>query len=239
MDPIWYFLIVIILVTLTQIIEIYAYFVKGAASAAKGRQLIGLANWIQYFARILYVIVLLLLTFIFEVLNYSSLIIPSVAFAFFLSFIFSICLCLSNKALYGLQLLLQPLIRYTYPELINMEITVDQSKIKFNKTFYLSLLTSFLIGIAFIVPFYLAHKFPEYRMMATYSGQFLNFFATAIIFSIIEPKMYIELDSSDSNLNTENGLNYVVCSSAISIINAKILSQIMIVIAVILLVINE
>jgi hypothetical protein len=56
-----------------------------------------------------------------------------------------------------------------------------------------------MLGVALVLPFVVAIKYPDFRMMATYLGQFVNFFATALTFSYIEPRLFSELDDSQNN----------------------------------------
>lgn len=210
------FLIVVCIVS-CQVLEVYAYFIKGTTSNIYNRQLVGLANWIQYVARINYVFVLFLISYTFEVLNMGTTALKLISLSFFLAFTVSFLMILNIKARLLVKKLIFPLVYFSYRELIDFSVNFQVHNVKPSKPMWISLLSSTLLGLAFILPFILASKFPEYRMMATYSGQFLNFLASAIIFSMLEPIMYKELDKEKNN--------GIVCQSASSIILAKLISQ--------------
>lgn len=207
----------ILLIILCQVLEVYAYFIKGMNSGIYGRQLVGLANWIQYVARINYVFVLFLISYSFEVLGVGSHILEVISISFFTSFVISISLIYFKSPRNLIHKLLYFLIRYTYRDLVKISINFDKNAINLSWSMFTSFISSMLLGLAFIMPFVLAEKYPDYRMMAIYSGQALNFLASAIIFSMLEPRMYKELDS-----NVTEG---VVCSTASGIIAAKSFSQ--------------
>lgn len=219
---------IVICIVICQVLEVYAYFLKGMTNDKYSRQLVGLANWIQYVARINYVIVLFLISYSFEVLDMGTRALQLITFSFFISFITSTSLIIFKKPRVLLHYLLTPLIYFAYKELIKVSVDLDKKQITFNKSMVISFIASLLLGFAFVLPFILAERFPEYRMMATYSGQFLNFFASAIIFSMLEPIMYKELDTKS--------VPGIICESATGVIISKTFAQLFLAILIFILI---
>lgn len=219
------YVIVLLMVCMSQLLEIYAYLLKGVKTKGVGRQLIGLANWIQYVARIMYVFVLLVLSYMFEVVGLGDEILKVILVSFVISFILSIMLCIVSSFRSMFRVSLIPLTVFTYPSLKNLSIELNNKTTVLNFEFFLSLFSSWLIGLAFVLPFTIAAKFPELRMMATYSGQVLNFIATAIVFSKIEPRIFKELDYEEAENNE-------VCCAAVSVIITKIIAQFLVAVSV-------
>lgn len=219
---------IVICIVICQVLEVYAYFLKGMTNDKYSRQLVGLANWIQYVARINYVIVLFLISYSFEVLDMGTRALQLITFSFFISFIMSTSLIIFKKPRVLLHYLLTPLIYFAYKELIKVSVDLDKKQITFNKSMVISFIASLLLGFAFVLPFILAERFPEYRMMATYSGQFLNFFASAIIFSMLEPIMYKELDTKS--------VPGIICESATGVIISKTVAQLFLAILIFILI---
>lgn len=211
-------LITTLCIVICQLLESYAYYLKGTNHPDFNRQLVGLANWVQYVARINYVIVLFLLSYTFEVLNNSSEAIHSIVIGFAISFVLSLTVLLSSRFRRVLNFFLSPLIYFTYKDLISFSVGISFSDFKFRKSFFISLISSILLGVAFVLPFLLASNYPSYRMMATYSGQFVNFFATAMTIAMLEPIIYKELDKGFYDGH--------ICNSAKNVILAKMSSQI-------------
>ncbi|PKH05308.1 hypothetical protein [Moritella sp. Urea-trap-13] len=221
-------ILVFFLISISQVIEMHAYTLKGVHSEIYARQFLGLANWMQYLARIIYVFVLMLLSFMFEFLNLGDGILPLVMGAFVFSFILSILFFTYQSFRDKIVFLLRPVAAFSYPELKNMKINVTINDASFDRVFFYTVFSTWLIGLAFILPFFIAIRYPEFRMMATYTGQALNFVATAVIFSRIEPKIFQELDQT-----VFSGDN--VCSSIQSLLKARMYAQLFIVTTIFLM----
>lgn len=215
------FISIFILINVCQVIEVYAYIIKGSQSESSGRQLIGLANLMQYVARIAYVIVLLCLSLAFEVYNARFEILLIIVLSFSMSAVVSYFLSCSLSFQCFFNKLISPFSKYSYPNVVVPCVIVKMSNVKIDRHFLLAFFSSILLGLAFVLPFVVASTYPNYRMIATYSGQFLNFFATAIIFSSIEPKIFSELDNKKFNESSK------LCDSAISTVYAKVSSQVL------------
>jgi hypothetical protein len=212
--------VILICIVMCQTFEVYAYFLKGTNDVKYNRQLVGLANWIQYVARINYVLVLFLLSYSFEVLGTGAEILSVIGYAFLFSFCITVTLVYLDKFRRIIHVALRPLIYFTYRDLCHINVSFEFSYVKVNKAMVISFISSMLLGLAFVLPFIMAKLYPDYRMMATYSGQILNFAASAIIFSMLEPIMFKELD--------KQCFNGLVCPTASSVIVAKSLSQLLI-----------
>lgn len=198
-----------IAIVLCNTIEAYAYIIKGYVLKGSARKSIGLASWIQYCARILYVFVLLFLSALFEFYGYTLQILNLILYSMMASVLSVGLVLFSSYYRTIIRLMLYPLVKLSYPDLVNEKFDIGQCKLQINnRVFFISFSCSFLLGCALITPFFIAINHPEYRMMATYFGQFLNFFATALTFSYIEPKLFYELDGSmieDKNLSAIGG----------------------------------
>ena len=218
----------VLFIVLMQLTEIYAVFIKGLNVTVGVRQVLALANIIQYAARIMYLAALVGLTTLFEVHHLSTEILWLLLLGFTLGGLASLLLCVSGRIKRLVDLLFMPIVNFSFPDLKdifsqprpNQSIFVlENTK---TKVFLFTAISSTLIGAAAILPFCFAIIAPEYRMLATYSGQILNFSATTLIFMLVEPHLFRHLDDSK---NDAPGL----CKTAEEIIFAKMVSQILLV----------
>ncbi len=207
-------------ILLCNVVESYAYIIKGYILKGNERKTIGLASWIQYCARILYVFVLLFLSALYEFFGFRQQILYLLLWSTMISLVAVGCVFYSIRFRYFVNLIVRPLVKFTYPDLIKERFPINVSNFSIKtKIFVVSFVSSFMLGMALILPFVVAIKYPEYRMMATYIGQFINFFATALTFSYIEPKLFSELDSCTNNTSdfSEIGKN-ILYSKFLSLI---------------------
>lgn len=212
-----YFVFVSILVIASQLLEIYSYILKGIKIDGYSRQLIGYAGFIHYFGRIIYVVVLMILSYLFEVENVRSDMNYIFLFSFLTSLAFVFCVLNNNDIYYFFQRFVRLLSFFSYRNIKEPKFHKVEFSITCNRVFIFSYFSSFCITLAFVAPFIAAQIYPEYRMLATYSGQAMNFAATAIVLAVIEPVLFNELDSQKKEFN---GMS----ETAVLIINAKICS---------------
>lgn len=216
-----------------QTIEIYTVFIKGLNETVGVRQILALANIIQYAARIMYLFALFGLTLLFEVKHLTTEILWILLAGFALGGIGSIAICISAAAKRAMDLFFLPIVKFSFPDLkpifqkSQSRQTIFETRNFTTKVFFSANLSSTLIGAAAILPFCIAMITPEYRMLATYSGQILNFTATTVLFLFVEPSLFKHLDNAS---NEEPG----ICQTAKEIICAKMVSQVFLVLGIIL-----
>lgn len=221
----------VLFIALMQLIEIYTVFIKGLNGTVGVRQVLALANIIQYAARIMYLAALVGLTILFEVYHLSTEILWLLLLGFTLGGLASLLLCVSGRIKRLVDLLFLPIVNYSFPGLKSIFAQPRQNQSFFvlentkTKVFLFAAISSTVIGAAAILPFCFAMIAPEYRMLATYSGQILNFSATTLLFLVVEPHLFRHLDDSK---NDAPGL----CKTAEEIILAKMVSQVLLVFAI-------
>ncbi len=198
--------------------DLYSQFIRANVTAKKTNQLIGKSNWVQYQARIVTMISVVLLTYCFErdIININILELLSVAFLIsgFVGLSYVKLKTIFNVFNYFLELPTYLTFKKFYGEKY-----YNFTKLKINKIFFYSLFVNCMINMAIVLPFVLAENNPEIRMTAVYIGQLLNFLASIINFNLIEPAFYKALDAqSEGNITTQIISSKIVSSPIISII---------------------
>lgn len=206
---------IISILTLALLFDLYSQFIRANISIKGTSQLIGKSNWVQYQARILTMISVVLLTYCYEknIINFN--INNLLAIAFLISSLFGI-LYVKNNIIFNIaNYILDTPTYLTFKKLYNQKYSI-KIKIKIDKIFIYSLVVNIAINCAIVIPFILAERNPEMRMTSAYVGQLLNFFGSIINFNLIEPAFYRALDGKSEQ---------VIASQ---IIYSKILSNILV-----------
>ena len=215
-------------IAIMQIVEIYVIFIKGNHGVSGTRQILAYANVVQYFARIMYILALFGLTVLLEVYGLSFEILLIVFIGFVVGLFGSLILCVWGSSILVLNFIFAPIIIFAFPSLQERLREPVKQKMNFgggipmNKISFATLIASTLIGLAAIVPFLVAIIASDYRMIATYFGQLLNFGATLLLFLIVDPILFRGLDEASPE---ELGLSKV----GHDIIISKLASQVVLV----------
>ena len=186
------------LFALSIICDLHGYYIKTSKYPLKQAQVIALGNWVVYVARILNVVFATTLGFLFE-LQLSIRLSEVFFIGFLLAFMVSIFYLASPLVERGLNFLLGIIIYRPFPELQGIQFW---RKVSFGiGSRVLSMFVSAnFIYLALILPFLMAKLFPEFRMTAVFIGQFMNFIATAILLSYVEPKIMYSFDTNEPNI---------------------------------------
>lgn len=175
--------------------DLYSQYIRGNVTLKKTSQLIGKSNWIQYQARIVTMISVVLTTYSYEkkLINFSILTILAMAFAFsgVLGIIYVRSKLIFKFVNWFLNIPTYFSFKLFYKEKYNLNLILE-----LNGVFVYSLIFNSLINYAIVFPFILADKNPEMRMTSAYIGQLLNFCASIINFNFIEPAFYRALDGA-------------------------------------------
>jgi len=207
--------IIIAILTLAMLFDLYSQFIRANISAKGTSQLIGKSNWVQYQARILTMLSVVLLTYCYEKNIISFDINSLLSAAFLVSGIFGIFYIKNKSIFYAFNSLLDIPTYFTFSKFYKEKYSI-RTTLKLDKIFLSSFAVNLAINSAIVIPFILAEKYPDMRMTSAYVGQLLNFFGSIINFNLIEPAFYRALDAK-----TEQ----VVASQ---IIYSKILSNILV-----------
>lgn len=168
--------------------------IKGSDEAQNDSSVLALSNWAAYLSRIFAVLTATTFALCYE----QSIIIP-VKMLFVIGFLIGL-LIIVILGFNGLHVFMKfgfgILLFLPFKELSNVGYKVPIRKLRSVKIFGVSAIISSTSILALIVPLYVASKIPEYRMTAVYIGQFLNFFGTIILVSILDPHLMRLRDKS-------------------------------------------
>ena len=191
--------IIISNLTLAMLFDLYSQFIRANISIKGTSQLIGKSNWVQYQARILTMLSMVLLTYCYEKniidFNVNNLL----SIAFFVSSIFGLLYAKNRFAFNGLNYLLDVPTYFTFKKLYNQKYSIKIG-LKIDNIFISALFVNVTINCAIVIPFILAEKYPEIRMTSVYIGQLLNFLGSIINFNLIEPAFYRALDGKSEQI---------------------------------------
>ena len=215
---------IIVLIAFAQCTDVFAYSIKGMQGTA-GRQAIGLANLLNFVSRIFYMSAIVIISVLFEIYHLGDALLTIVGIGFFCSAIFCSLLALFPVFMRWYRLIFYPIYILSYKDLRNSLPNIVRKKPEMNRSTILSFFVSVILGLAYIFPVWLAMHFSEMRMLASYSGQVLNFVATALALALLEPTLYYHLDQARSSLDGD------VSKVAVDIIFGKIFSQVALVVA--------
>jgi hypothetical protein len=186
-------IIIIIAIIMVMLFDLYSQYIRGCTSSKNSSQLIAKANWVQYQARILTMMAIMMITFAFEkkIINFD--ILKLLGFSFLCSSIVGLLYVINNNIFKAINLILRVPTYFTFKTLYS-EVYYYKLIFCLNKVYLYSLFFNLLIGFAMAVPFIVATSNPDMRMTAAYVGQAFNFIASIVNFNLIEPYYYKALD---------------------------------------------
>jgi len=202
---------------LVMLFDLYSQYIRGSVSKRKSNQLIAKANWVQYQARILTMVSVVILTYSYE----RNLITFSIFYLLSLVFLISAIIgvmYIRYFNFYNFSNILLNLPTYFSFKNLYREKYYYKIKIVVGKVWGYSLLLNLLINFAIVIPFVLAANNPDIRMTSAYIGQALNFIASVVNFNLVEPKYYRALDQGmESSVSSQIILSKIFSNLIVAI----------------------
>ncbi|WP_202210446.1 hypothetical protein [Pseudomonas paraversuta] len=187
-----------ILVILTligaQVFDVYAVMVRARVNVDGTTQVLAVANWVQYLARIMNMVSVFSISLLLEK-KITTIGVPAMfGYSMCAGLLFIIFVCRSKYASQPLKYL--QILGFTgiFGALGKKQYWWRVEWDVFSKVTMYSVFVSLLINLAIIMPFVLSIKYPEIRMTLAYTGQLLNFCASIIMFTYIDRVFFKALD---------------------------------------------
>ena len=170
------------------VMDAYAVLLKIGQFSGVG-EMLAMSNLVQYMARMSNVLVILILSILFETQVLSVSIVLVFLTASFLGAIAVYVLTKSESFCSLVRFFLMPFLYPSFKKLAQKNIwkELNFSFKEFNRLTFFSTFTNSLIVLAMFAPFGIAYAYPEIRMTSVYVGQLINFLATILVFSIQDP----------------------------------------------------
>ena len=204
-----------------QVLDIYAVMIRARVNVDGTTQVLAVANWVQYLARILNMISVFGISILLEK-KLAIIGVPELfGYSMFIGLFVILFVCLSRYACAPLRVLQVLGFTGVFGTLGKKPYWWRVKFNFFNKVTFFSSVVGILINLAIIMPFVLSVKYPDIRMTLAYTGQLLNFCASIIMFTYVDKVFFRALDEG----------NEVSCAS--SIIAGKVVSQGILVLGVI------
>ena len=182
-------------------LDFYGYQIKGQISKGNQAEVLALSNWVVYVARMFNMLFALTLAAVFET-GIELRVSVVVFYAFSVAFI----LCFSYRRLPSfdnvIRVVLWPMIYLLFPRIKGVGFWRKPCLGVSNASVAMFVSTGFIYA-AVILPFLVAHFVPQYRMTVVFIGQLMNFFATAILLGLVEPRIMRQLDNANEHTQTE------------------------------------
>ena len=215
---------ILIILTLVgaQVFDIYAVMVRARVNLDGTTQILAIANWVQYLARIMNMVSIFGISLLLEK-NVTTLGVPAMfGYSMCVGLFVTFFVCRSKHA----SVLLKYLQIFGFSGVFGALGKKEywwcvEFKAASNVTFF-SVVVSLLINLAIIMPFVLSLKYPEVRMTLAYTGQLLNFCASIIMFTYVDRVFFRALDVGNE------------MSCAASIITGKLIGQAILVVGMVL-----
>ena len=211
-------ILIIITMLMAMLFDLYSQYIRGCTSLKNSSQLIAKANWVQYQARILTMMAIMMITFAYEkkIINFD--ILKLIGLGFLLSSIIGLSYIINNKIFKAINLILRVPTYFTFKKLYG-EVYSFPLVYRLNKIYIYSLLFNLLIGFAMAIPFIVASSNPEMRMTAAYVGQAFNFVASIVNFNLIEPYYFRALDEKkESEITSQLIISKITSSILVFIV---------------------
>lgn len=213
-DVITVFEILVILTLIgAQVFDVYAVMVRARVNIDGTTQVLAIANWVQYLARIMNMVSVFSISLLLEK-KITTIGVPAMfGYSMCAGLLFIFCVCRFKFSAFPLKVL--QVIGFTgvFGALGRKEYWWRVDFNFFSKITFLSVIVSLFINLAIIMPFVLSVKYPEIRMTLAYTGQLLNFCASIIMFTYIDRVFFKALDSG----------NEIICAA--KIITGKLVGQ--------------
>ncbi|MFF7708706.1 hypothetical protein [Pseudomonas sp. NPDC007930] len=206
-------ILVIASLVVAQVFDIYCVMVRAQVNRLGATEILAVANWIQYLARILNMVSVFSISILLE-RKVSSIGVPDLfGYSMIAGLLLMLLMC--RYALMGKVTQFLQVLGFAY-------VFGKSGKINYwwrvtwawkpGVTLF-SAVIALLINLAIIMPFALSSWFPEMRMTLAYTGQLLNFCASIITFTYVDKVFFRALDKGSE----------FECASAIVI--GKLLAQ--------------
>lgn len=213
---------VLVILTLigAQVFDVYAVMVRARVNIDGTNQILAIANWVQYLARIMNMVSVFSISLLLEK-KITTIGVPAMfGYSMCAGLLCIIFICRSRFASFPLQVL--QVIGFTgvFGGLGRKKYWWRVEFNFFSKITFYSVVVSLFINLAIVMPFILSVRYPEIRMTLAYTGQLLNFCASIIMFTYIDRVFFKALDSG----------NEVICAA--KIITGKLVGQIVLVLGV-------
>ncbi|MES2868412.1 MAG: hypothetical protein V4749_02465 [Pseudomonadota bacterium] len=218
-----FFEILVILTLIgSQVFDVYAVMVRAKVNVDGTTQILAIANWVQYLARIMNMVSVFGISLLLEK-NITSMGVPTIfAYSVCIGLVVVFFVCRSRYASVPLKYLQILGFSGVFGALGKKEYWWRVEFKAASKVVFFSVLVSLLINLAVIMPFVFSVKYPEIRMTLAYTGQLLNFCASIIMFTYVDRVFFRALD-------VNNEMN-----CAASIITGKLIGQAILVAGVVL-----
>jgi hypothetical protein len=170
------------------VMDAYAVLLKIGQFSGVG-EMLAMSNLVQYMARMSNVLVIFILSILFETKFLDVSITLVFLCASFLGAISVFVLTKSESFCALIRIVLMPFLYPSFKKLAKQNIwkELNFSNKKLNRLTFFSTFTNSLIVLAMFAPFGIAYAYPEIRMTSVYVGQLINFLATILVFSIQDP----------------------------------------------------
>lgn len=205
-------LLIIVSLIFAQIFDVYATMIRAKVNVEGSTQVLGVANWVQYIARIMNMLSVFSISFLLEK-KIATIGVPAL-------FMYSMIASLVAAFVVAKLKFVAPIMRFL--QLIGFAgvfgVTGRQKYwwkinfIYFSRVTFFSAVVALLINSALIIPFVLSVRYPDFRMTLAYTGQLFNFLASIIAFTYLDRIFFRALDEG----------NEFICAS--QIITGKLLS---------------
>jgi hypothetical protein len=185
----------VLLIAISAVLELKSNYIRASVSFFGKSRYLGYVGWVQYQARLLVMGAVALVTTLFEAKGFSN-IKEFVLFSSGASLILMLFYAFSPGFSRVADALFRPMSSVNYREESGQQYW---RKISFFGASHVGypFIIYFLLGVSVYVPFVLAAEIPEFRMTFAISGQLLNFLATVLLISVIEPRYLSKVDSKD------------------------------------------
>lgn len=176
------------LLTTSYVLDTHSIYIRTHNRSEMIGEFLALANLVQYLSRILIVISVFCISILTETNHKPINFYVIFSVASICSNIVSILLMKSERAADLLCTLVKPAIILSFRNIADQKYWRTSNVQKKISLIISSFTVNTLALIASFLPFIIAENIPQYRMTSVYAGQLLNFFATAIVLTMLEPK---------------------------------------------------
>lgn len=181
-------LLLVCLLTVSYVLDFHSIYIRSHNSAKKIGEFLALANLVQYLSRILIVITIFIISILTETKHKNIDFSLIFSLASFLATILLIIIIHNEKIANMICIIIKPAIILSFRNIANQQYwRIFTRKIKMSLMISSFSVNSLALTASFL-PFLIAEFIPQYRMTSVYAGQLLNFCATAIVLTMLDPK---------------------------------------------------
>ncbi len=183
-----------IALALSYALDGHSILVRSHEATEKKAELLALSNLVQYFARIITVISIFVISALTEGAHIQIDSARIFAGSSLCAVIVFLLIIGSQRFANGIVTLIKPAVMLSFPALANQTYWTKLPPDQQIRLTVASFVTNFLLLLAAFLPFLIASTVPQYRMTSVYAGQLLNFGASAIVLTIQDPHAMRMLD---------------------------------------------